>query len=812
MRLPALFLLASLSYGFLQAQEIDGIVRDNQGKFIAGASVALKKAADSTIVKLSLSDRNGQYSFSSIPAGDYFISASHIAFLPAASSVFTFTANSGAGAPTRIPPIELTSASRDLQSAQVTAIRPLVEVRPDRIILNVENTINAVGEDALGLIRKSPGITVDNNNNINLSGKNGVQVYVDGRPTYLSGSSLAQYLGTLQSSSIESIEIISNPSSRYEAAGTAGIINIRLRKDKSLGTNLTAGAGYNIGTYSRYNANFSFNHRDQHLNFFGDYTFYKGTSLTHSTYNRTLPDTLLLQQGVMVIPKVSQTFHLGLDYFLSKRSTLGVLIGGSLTTDSFKTNNNTRIIYSPTNTTGRLLIADNRTSELQDDYNLNLNYRYAAGGGQELDLNADYALYRLRSNQLQPNNYFDSTGGHFLYSDSYNILSPTDIDIYSFKADYTTSWLKGRLGLGAKVSYVTSANNFQEYDLENSGRVLDSLSSDNFNYKENINAAYINYNRSFKAGPTLQAGLRLENTNSKGNSAGWQQITADYSPYDSTWPRHYTDLFPSASLNWKQWTLSYSRRIDRPSYQNLNPFVIKLDDYTFVQGNTMLKPQYGNNGSLTWSYKYALSVTLNYSHISDLFTTVSDTIDGSRTVNAQVNLASQDILGANISYSFQYKWYSAFVNVNGFYALYKANFGPGKIIDLNVFNTTIVSQHNFQLGRGWSANLSQYYTSRNIWNGTLRVRPFWSLDGGLIKTLFNGRAALKASVSDIFYTLPWALTSNYSGQSLYSSGNNDTRQFKLNFTYRFGNRQVKAARQHLTGVEDESQRVSPATH
>ncbi|HLX66541.1 MAG TPA: TonB-dependent receptor, partial [Puia sp.] len=615
MRSTALFLLASFSYGLLQAQEIGGIVRDNQGKFIAGASVALKKAADSALVKLSLSDSNGRYNFSSILAGDYFISASHIAFLPATSSVFTFTANSAS----QVPPIELTRASRDLQSAQVTAIRPLVEVRPDRIILNVENTINAVGEDALSLIRKSPGITVDNNNNINLSGKSGVQVYVDGRPIYLSGSSLAQYLGSLQSSSIESIEIISNPSSRYEAAGTAGIINIRLRKDKSLGTNLTAGAGYNIGTYSRYNANLSFNHRDQHLNFFGDYTFYKGTSLIHSTYNRTLPDTLLLQQGVMVIPKISQTFHLGLDYFLSKRSTLGVLIGGSLTTDSFKTNNNTRIIYSPTNTTDRLLIGDNRTSELQDDYNLNLNYRHTTGSGHVLDLNADYALYRLRSNQLQPNNYFDSTGDHFLYGDSYTLLSPTDINIYSFKADYTTNWLKGLLGLGAKVSYVTSANNFQEYDLGNSGRVLDSLSSDNFNYKENINAAYINYSRSFKAGPALQAGLRLENTNSKGNSAGWQQTAADYSPYDSIWLRHYTDLFPSATLNWKQWTFSYSRRIDRPSYQNLNPFVIKIDDYTYTKGNTQLQPQYGNNLSLTWSYNYALSATLSYSRISDLF-------------------------------------------------------------------------------------------------------------------------------------------------------------------------------------------------
>jgi hypothetical protein len=807
MRKTALFLFICLSYALLQAQGISGIVRDNQGNLLAGASVALKKEKDSVLVKISLSDNNGQYSFSSIPAGSYFITVSHVTYLPSSSSFFIVT-ESGAS---QVPPIELTHASHELQQAQVTAIRPLVEVKPDKIILNVENTINAVGEDALDLLRKSPGIIVDNTNSISLSGKNGVQVYVDGRPTYLSGSALAQYLGTLQSSSIESIEIITNPSSRYEAAGSAGIINIRMKKDKSLGTNVTANAGYNIGTYSKYNADISFNHRDQHLNFFGDYTYHNATNLYHSIYNRTLPDTLLLQQDVLVTNTVSQTYHAGLDYFLNKKSTLGILINGTLTTDSFRSNSNTQIIYSPTNTTNRLLVADNRTSHLSDYYNFNLNYHYAGNNGKALDLNADYGFYRLRRDQLQPNNYFDSTGRQFLYSNDYNFLSPTNIDIYSFKADYTLNWLKGQLSLGAKVSYVTSANNFEQYDLGISGKVFDSLNSDNYNYNENINAAYLNYSRSFKKGPAIQAGLRIENTNSKGNSVGWQQGAADYSVYDSTYPRHYTNLFPSATLSWNQWTFSFSRRIDRPDYKDLNPFVFQIDDYTFSKGNTQLQPQYANNLSLTWTYKYSLSATLSYSHVSNLFTVVPDTTDRSKTVNTDVNLAGQDVLGLNVSYSFQYKWYSAFLNVNGFYALYKANFGVGKVIDLNVFNTTIVSQHNFQLGRGWSANLTQYYTSPSILQGTLRSHTMWSLDGGLQKTLFNGRATVKAAVSDIFYTLHWAVTSNYSGQYLYSAGNSESRLLKLNFTYRFGNSQVRAARRHVNGAEEESNRASTST-
>ncbi|HEV3324640.1 MAG TPA: outer membrane beta-barrel family protein [Puia sp.] len=808
MRKTALLLLILLSYAGLRAQEISGFIKDSQGKPLAGASVALKKRYDSSIIKLGISDTTGRYSFSAIPAGAYFVAVSHVGYTPANSTPFGIADYSATQAPTVI----LVRASRELKEAEVTAVKPLVEVKPDKIILNVEGNINAIGENALDLLRKSPGVTVDNNNNLGLSGKNGVQVYVDGRPAYLSGNDLAQYLKTILSSSIESIEIISNPSARYEAAGTAGIINIRLKKDKSLGTNLTASAGYNIGTYSKYNANVSFNHRDQHLNVFGNYTYNNATDLAKAIQNRTQLDTLFRQQDVLTIPSVSHTFRGGLDYFFNKKSTLGVLVSGTFSTDSIRSNSNTPIIYIPTNVTSRMLVADNRTSELRDDYTFNLNYHYADSSGHELTLNADYGLYRIRSNQLQPNNYFDSTGKTFLYSSDYNILSPTNIDIYSFKADYQLNVLKGQLGVGGKISYVTSANNFLQYDLLNSGRMMDSLNSDNFNYKENINAVYVNYNRTFKH-LTAQAGLRVENTNSRGVSVGWQRTDGDFSVYDSTYPRHYTDFFPSASLLWnkdpmRQWSLSYSRRIDRPQYQDVNPFEFKVDDYTFSKGNTQLRPQYANNLGLTWTYKYALSVTLSYSHTSDLFTTVPDTTDRSKTIVTRVNLASQDVTGLNISYSFQYKWYSAFANVNSFYAQYRANFGgPGRIINENIFHTTIYSQHNFRLGGGWTASLTELYSSPNIWEATLKSSTVWSLDAGIQKTLFAGNATLKASVSDIFRGLNYSATSYFAGQYIYNAGSSETRQLKLNFTWRFGNKQVKAARPHASGAEEENKRV-----
>jgi iron complex outermembrane receptor protein len=811
MRKTALLLLILLSYAGLRAQQISGFIKDSQGKPLADASVTLKKRQDSSIIKLAISDTAGQYSFSALAPGTYFVTVSHIGYTPWNSAPFGVANYPSTQAPTVI----LVRASRELKRAEVTAVKPLIEVRSDKIILNVEGNINAIGETALDLLKKSPAVTVDNNDNLALNGKSSVQVFVDGRPTYLSGNDLAQYLKTILSSSIESIEIISNPSAKYEAAGTGGIIDIRLKKDKSLGTNGTASAGYNVGTYSKYHANITFNHRDLHLNVFGDYTYNNSTNVYHATENRIQLDTLFRQQNVLVIPSVSHTLRAGLDYFVNKNSTLGVVIGATLSTDSDRSNSTTPIIYIPTNVTNRLLVADNRTSELRDHYNFNLNYHYADSSGHDLTLNADYVLYRIRSNQLQPNHYFDSTGKSILYSNDYNILSPTNIDIYSFKADYQFNFLKGQFGLGGKVSYVTSANDFQEYDLLNPARVMDSLGSNNFNYKENINAVYVNYNRSFKH-LTVQAGLRVENTNSSGVSIGWQQAASDYSVYDSAYPRHYTDFFPSASLIWnkdpaRQWSLSYSRRIDRPQYQDLNPFEFKVDDYTFSKGNTQLRPQFGDNLGLTWTYKYALSVTLSYSHISDLFTTIPDTTDRSKTIVTTVNLASQDITGLSVSYSLQYKWYNAYANVNSFYALYKANFGgPGLIINENIIHTTIYSQHNFRLGGGWTASLTEYYASPNIWQATLKSSAIWSLDAGIQKTLFSGKATLKASVSDIFRTMKYTATSYFAGQYIFNAGDQgETRQLKLNFVYRFGNKQVKPARQHASGAEDENKRVSP---
>lgn len=225
MRLLFTFLTGILCLS-TQAQQIKGVVKDEQGKLLSGATAALKKVKDSSVVKLNATNADGRYEFVGIQPGQYFVNVTHVGHAPKNSLSFEV---SGEGA-ISAPEVLLGKVTGNMKEVVVNSKKPMIEVKADKTVLNVEGSINAVGQDALELLRKSPGVVVDKDENVSLSGKNGVQVYIDGRPTPLSGQDLSAYLKTLQSSSIEAIEIITNPSAKYDAAGNAGIINIRLKK------------------------------------------------------------------------------------------------------------------------------------------------------------------------------------------------------------------------------------------------------------------------------------------------------------------------------------------------------------------------------------------------------------------------------------------------------------------------------------------------------------------------------------------------------------------------------------------------------
>ena len=799
-------LFGSMLTGFLHAQQVTGNVKDEQGKGLASATAVLKKAKDSSAIKFAVTNSEGKYTFNDIVPGSYFVNISFVGYEAQNSNQFEVN---GAGIVT-VKELQLNKASGNLKEVVVTTRKPAIEVRADKTILNVEGSINAVGQDALDLLRKSPGVQVDRDENLSLSGKNGVQVYIDGRPSPLSGKELSDYLHSLQSSQIEAIEIITNPSAKYDAAGNAGIINIRLKKNKNLGTNGSVNAGFNQGIYPKYNGGISLNHRNQKFNAYGNYNYSNNQYENFMFLDRKLLDTAFNQHSIMSYQNRSHGFKAGLDYFINSHQTIGIMTNGVINNADFGNYSATDISYIPTGDLKKRLVADNSSTRKRNNINFNLNYRLTDTAGRELTMDADYGRYRIDGQQFQPNFYYDPSG-HLIDTRISLMQAPSNIDIYSFKTDYEQNFLKGKLGLGGKTSFVQTDNDFRRFNVIDKLSHYDTSGSSAFNYKENINAVYANYNRKLKAF-VVQFGLRVENTHSEGRSNGYKRTGEEYVVYDSIFTRDYLDFFPSAAVTYNKnpentWSLSYSRRIDRPAYQDLNPFEFKLDEYTYQKGNTELRPQYTNSISLTNTFKYKLTSTLTYSHVKDVFTQIVDTIDMSKSFLTKKNLATQDIVSLNVSYPFQYKWYSLFANVNSYYTSYQANFGEGRTVDLDAFAFNFYAQNSFKLGNGWTGELTGWYNSPSIWEGTFKTKEMWSVDAGVMKTILAGKGNIKASVTDIFQTMRWGGTSNFTGQYLHARGGFESRQFKLNFTYRFGSNQVKGERQRKTGLEDENKRA-----
>ncbi len=800
-----IFLFITALFATTANAQVSGTIKDEKGTTITGATVSLLAAKDSAIIKLAVS-KEGAYSFAGIKEGRYLVKASFVSYQPAFSVPFEVNGTAAA-----IPALTITKAANSLKNVTVTTQKPMVEMKADKMIVNVEGTINAVGNDALELLRKSPGVLVDKDDNLSLSGKNGVQVYIDGKPSPLGGQDLSNYLKSLNSAQIEAIEIISNPSAKYEAAGNAGIINIRLKKNKAIGTNGSVNAGWNIGTYAKYNAGINLNYRNKKVNLFGNYGYNKGINENNISIYRTVADSLFDQRSTIFLNNESHNFKAGMDYFVNKKNTVGVMINGNFSDPGINNKSATPITYIPTNTVSRILMADNTNLQKRNNINFNANYSYTGTNGKSLIVNADHGAYNINSNQYQPNNYYDAAGKMLLSSVVYRMIAPTTININSTKADWEQPFKKGSLGIGGKLAFVKTENDFQRYNVYGGNEQLDKDRSNSFNYKENISAAYVNYNRAFK-GFSVQAGGRVENTVSEGTSDGQKATNSGYEVYGETFKRSYTDFFPSAAITFNkkpanQYSISYSRRIDRPNYQDLNPFEFKLDEYTFQKGNINLRPQYTNSIGITNTYKYKLTTTLNFSHVKDLFTQVFDTAEKSKAFISKRNLATQDIASLNISYPYRYKAYSMFANVNGFYTKYDADFGAGRKINVNAGGLSAYVQNSIKFAKTFTAEITGFYNAPTVYQGTIKADALWSIDAGLQKQVLKGKGTFKTSVSDIFHTLKFHGVSDFAGQRSDIGARWESRQFKLNFVYRFGSNLVKAARQRSTGADDETKRV-----
>lgn len=794
---------SAISQTKIIGSKISGIVLDEESKILDFATISLINAKDSSLVRTALSGTDGKFLIQELPEGDYIIYASMLGFQKFGTPIFKLNQ---ANQVMNLSAITLKKDSKMLGEVTVRAVKPFIERKIDRLVVNVENSSISIGSTALEVLQKAPGVTVDQNDNIAMQGKQGVLVMIDGKQTYMSNVDVANMLKGMPSSQIETIELITNPSAKYDAAGNSGIINIKTKKSNNVGTNGTLNAGAGYAEHYRSNAGLSLNHRNKNLNVFGSYNFSGVDQTQNMIINREVSNsnvkTYFSQKGASFRKNDNNNFKAGLDFFLNKNNTLGFLVNGYSNSGKELYTNTTDIGRSFIQRDSSVIVINNGKSEYSN-MAYNLNYKSVLdSSGKELSVDLDYSRFNGNEKTLYDNqfvNYMGPSPDPTFIKNS----TPSLITIKALKLDYSMPLNKTmKFEAGLKSSVVKTDNNFRFEQLKGNNWENDPRRSNQFVYDENVNAAYTNLNKKFKS-TSVQFGLRAEQTNSKGNSITTSKLVE----------RSYIDVFPSLFINQTlsknhDMGISYSRRIDRPSYGNLNPFIYFLDQYTYNQGNPFLNPQYTNNYELSYNYKKTYNLTFNYSLTKDVITEVllPDTTKKA-LFQTNENLDKQINYGLNLNAPVVFsKWWSSSNNISVFYLGFRSPNLRGQELNSGKTALQFNSQHKFILSKNINVELMGDYRSPMEY-GTLKLSSQYGIDAGISKSLLNKRANLKLALSDVFNTREQSISSAYTGLNYNLTQKNESRVGRISFTYRFGKSEIKPERRRSTGLEAEQGRL-----
>ncbi|MFY0603493.1 MAG: TonB-dependent receptor [Flavobacteriaceae bacterium] len=795
-RLFILLTLCSFTLGLAQ-NTIKGKVIDDEKNSLEAVVVSLINAQNQKFIKAALTNEAGLFSISNIKNGKYLIKISSLGYK---ETVKEFELNKSINFGT----IQLLTETENLDEIVIKSEKPMVQVLADKTIFNIQNTINAAGDSGFDLLRKAPGIIVDNNDNVIVEGKTGVLFYIDGKPSVLRGQDLINFLKTLQSSDIESIEIITQPSSKYDAEGNAGIVNIVLKRDKSLGINGTIGTGFAYGDFARYNNSVSFNNRNKKTSLYGTFSNRVGNNFNFINLYRTQANTIFDAQTETQTYNNSNNARFGFDYYVSKKSTFGVIFSGNFNAGDSDSDSRTPIIPIGNVTPNQVLVAGSDTdSEISNLYG-NINYKFNNKKGRTLNIDVDFGKYTSDRNNLQPNRYFDGTETIILSEIINYMVTPITIELITSKVDYEQNLGKGKLSLGVKFSKINTENQFDFYDRINGLDIINLDRTNNFAYDEQINAGYINYNRRFKK-LSIQAGVRVEQTSSDGI------LTSAQANNDNRVKRNYTDFFPSGGLTYQanqnnSLALTYSKRIQRPNYQSLNPFEYKIDELSSSQGNPFLQPQYTDNIKFSHTYKYTLNTSISYSFIRDYSAQITEVAGINQSVLIARNVANQKVVNFGLSYPTRFnKWWNVYLSVNAYRSMFEATNEDFVAISQNTLS--LYAQNTFKLPNNFRAEVSGWYSSPSIWGGTYRTKSLGSLNLAIQKKIMNNRMTLRFAVNDVLFTSPWRGDTRFGDLTIIGNGGNDSRQFRINLTYNFGRNEIKKARKRNTGIEDEKNRI-----
>jgi hypothetical protein len=780
-----LLLIANCCCG--QIIQLRGTVRDSLAP-LPGATVSVFGKQQKPIGE-TLTDGGGHFQLQLTEKREYRIEIKY-------SGYEVYQQQTIVNADTDLGSLTLRTKGTSLKEVVVETRQPIMEIGkdPNTLVYNVSRSLDAAGQTALETLKKAPGVSVDNNSVISLNGRSGVTIMLDGKLTYLSGRELIDFLQATPSSSIRSIEIINSPGAKYDAAGTAGIINIRTLKIQTAGLNGSIGSGLSYGITLKQNTDISLNYRKNKLNYFLNYNHFVGRFTYEYGADRLQNNRNYSSDTYDEDKRQRINARMGMDYTINKNHTIGWMASAGFIPGGGLTDTRTVISLPGSMATDQLLDAYNDYYyQNTQRYNGNINYQYEDKTGRKLNIDADMGYFNKGNKNLQSNRYLNAS--EVLQQEVlYRTLNEITIRLKAIKIDYTSNLWKGIIETGGKIAGVKSINDGQFYHIKNTDS-LDERRSNYFSFKETISSAYINYKRSQKKW-SWQAGLRVEHTDNKSDTSA----------------RNYTNLFPAISVGYKprdahNFSIAYSRRIDRPAYPDLNPFVYLLDELSYWQGNPHLQPQLTDRFSLQYVYRSSTVLGINYAQTNNYSARITDSVNGNQLVMIPRNVGDQQSWSFTLSQNMElYKWWNITFNASILRLHNDVAYSKAVNYELTQWAGRGNLVQRFKINPTLSAEVTAIYNSSRLSAANEIVRATSQVDIALQKT-FGTHATIRLAVNDIYKGTRFRSRQDMDQFYIRSYGYYEARQVRLNFTWKLIDKNSKAPRVRSSALEAENGRV-----
>ncbi|MDX6183147.1 outer membrane beta-barrel family protein [Flavobacterium sp. Fl-77] len=799
-----LIFLCNPTYAQNSNASISGNVIDAENKEpVIFATILLMNDKQETLIKSELSQDKGDFSFKNLKSGTYKIKVVHDDYNTFKTEIITIKEDEQKV----LSPIDVLKSIKkeSLNEVIVYKQKKFIESKIDRTILNVDALESNTGITALELLKKAPGTSISDQGVVSLNGKANATIFIDDRPTYLSGAQLESFLSGLSSDNIDKIEIMTNPPAKYEAAGNGGVINIKLKKSKKEGENGSIVLGVRQHKYTEYNTTFNFNKKKENYNIFltGNIAYKKRFQDLYINRDYTDTGSTSRQETNNVGDGILTNIKFGADYNLSKNTVIGISTNGLIWNGNDKDDSRNYINSSAqVNDSIIKTIGDSGNKFINSGINLNVNHKF--NEKSDITANLDYLLYDSDPYQRYKNSILFPDASKN-YSDMLVGGSTSNVNIYAGKLDYSNQITKKtNFQTGFKHSYIKTDNESTYFDIVNDITTPNLNQNNKFLYKENITALYVSSNTSFER-LSMQLGLRYETVKIEGDQLGNEikPRTKNKTDYDNFFPTLYLS-YKLDSLANNTIGINYGKRIDRPFYQDLNPVVIQVDKVTFYKGNPYLKPSITNSIEASYGHKSLLNVSLAYSEIDDQ---IQETIEIVNNIYYSVpgNIGNTKVTNLSVSSTFNLtSWLTFSGNVQLSYTDTKSNFFDGKLHTYG-YNFRIDPVLQVKLKNDYKIELFGRYVGK-AYVAQFTTDPYWFLDITLSKKL-SSRSLLKVVCTDVFRTyINKGVINNLVNTNADYKTLTNSRQLRVSFTYNFGDKVSKQEKEN-TSIDNEKSRI-----